>query len=77
LPRRTRADPLSRKLGRAIRETRKRRGETLTQVAYRIKRMDEKYLGEIERGWHSPTIPTVKRIADALETSLSELFKGL
>jgi DNA-binding XRE family transcriptional regulator len=39
--------------------------------------MDAKYLGEIERGWHSPTIPTAKRIADALETKLSELFKRL
>jgi transcriptional regulator with XRE-family HTH domain len=39
--------------------------------------MDAKYLGEIERGWHSPTIPTAKRIADALEMSLSELVKGV
>ena len=39
--------------------------------------MDAKYLGEIERGWHSPTIPTAKRIADALDTSLSDLFKSL
>jgi hypothetical protein len=39
--------------------------------------MDAKYLGEMERGWHSPTIPTTKRIADALETTLAELFKGL
>jgi len=31
----------------------------------------------LERGWHSPTIPTAKRIADALETKLSDLFKGL
>jgi DNA-binding XRE family transcriptional regulator len=39
--------------------------------------MDSKYLGEIERGWHSPTIPTAKRIADALKTTLSDLFRGL
>jgi transcriptional regulator with XRE-family HTH domain len=77
LPRRTRADPLSRKLGEAIRETRERHGETLDQVAHRIPQMDAKYLGEIERGWHSPTIPTAKRIADALDTSLSDLFKSL
>jgi transcriptional regulator with XRE-family HTH domain len=77
VPRRTRADPLSRKLGEAIRATREERGETLDQVAHRIPRMDAKYLGEIERGWHSPTIPTVKRIANALDTGLSDLFKGL
>jgi transcriptional regulator with XRE-family HTH domain len=60
-----------------MRETRKGRGETLDQVANRIPRMDAKYLGEIERGWHSPTIPTAKRIADALGISLSNLFKDL
>ncbi len=77
MPRRTRADPVSRKLGDAIRKAREGRGETLDQVAHRIPRMDAKYLGEIERGWHSATITTAKRIADALETKLSELFKGL
>jgi transcriptional regulator with XRE-family HTH domain len=77
LPRRSRADPLSRKLGKAMRATREGRGETLDDVANRIPRMDAKYLGEIERGWHSPTIPTAKRIADALGISLSKLFKGL
>jgi transcriptional regulator with XRE-family HTH domain len=77
LPRRTRADPLSRRLGEAIREAREAADETLDEVAHRIPHMDAKYLGEIERGWHSPTIPTVKRIADALDVTLSELFKGL
>jgi transcriptional regulator with XRE-family HTH domain len=64
-------------LGKAIREARRARGETLEDVAHRIPRMDPKYLGEIERGWHSPTIPTAKRIADALEVSLSELVRGV
>jgi transcriptional regulator with XRE-family HTH domain len=68
---------VSRKLGEAIREAREGRGETLDQVAHRIPRMDAKYLGEIERGWHSPTLPTVKRIADALGISLSDLVKSL
>ena len=77
MPRRTRADPVSRQLGEAIREAREGRGETLDQVAHRIPRMDAKYLGEIERGWHSPTIPTAKRIADALETGLAQLLEGL
>jgi transcriptional regulator with XRE-family HTH domain len=68
---------VSRKLGEAIREAREGRGETLEEVAHRIPRMDAKYLGEIERGWHSPTMPTAKRIADALDTSLSDLVKDL
>ena len=68
---------MSRKLGEAIREAREGREETLDQVAHRIPRMDAKYLGEIERGWHSPTLPTVKRIADALGISLSDVVKSL
>jgi hypothetical protein len=39
--------------------------------------MDPKYLGEIERGWHAPTISTAKRIADALELPLAELVREL
>jgi hypothetical protein len=30
------------------------------------------YLGEIECGWHAPTIPTAKRIADALEVAIKD-----
>jgi transcriptional regulator with XRE-family HTH domain len=64
-------------LSEAIREARERRGGTLDQVAQRIPRMDAKYLGEIERGWRSSTIPRAKRIADALETRLSDLLNSL
>lgn len=39
--------------------------------------MDSKYLGELERGWHAATIPTAKRIADALESTLAELVSDL
>lgn len=35
--------------------------------------MDAKYLGEIGRGWHSPSLSTAKRIADALEVLLASL----
>lgn len=77
VPRRGQADPTSRRFGAAIREARHRRGETLDQVAHRIATMDPKYLGEIERGWHAPTIPTAKRIADALDVPLTELVRGL
>lgn len=40
-------------------------------------RPDGKYLGEIERGYHSPTITTAKSISDALGTTLAELVEGL
>jgi transcriptional regulator with XRE-family HTH domain len=60
-----------------VRDVRKQRGETLEQVAHRIARMDAKYLGEIEHGWHAPSISTAKRIADALQVALAELSEGL
>jgi ribosome-binding protein aMBF1 (putative translation factor) len=77
VPRRTAADPVARQFGVAVRDTRKHRKETLEEVAHRIARMDAKYLGEIERGWHAPTIPTAKRIADALDVKLAELVRAL
>jgi ribosome-binding protein aMBF1 (putative translation factor) len=77
VPRRTVADPVARQFGAAVREARRQRDETLEQVSHRIARMDAKYLGEIERGWHAPSIPTAKRIADALEMTLAELTKDL
>jgi ribosome-binding protein aMBF1 (putative translation factor) len=77
VPRRSTADPVARQFGVKVREARTQRDETLEQVAHRIARMDAKYLGEIERGWHAPTIPTAKRIADALETTLAELVRDL
>jgi hypothetical protein len=39
--------------------------------------MDAKYLGELERGWHAATIPTAKRVADALETPLADLLREI
>ncbi len=77
MPRRSTADPVSQQFGARVREARQQRGETLEQVAHRIPRMDAKYLGEIERGWHAPSIPTAKRIADALEVDLAELVLAL
>jgi transcriptional regulator with XRE-family HTH domain len=60
-----------------VRALRQERGETLEAVARRLVRIDAKYLGEIERGWHAPTLPTAKRIADALETTLAQLVRDL
>lgn len=77
VPRRSAADPVAQQFGARLREARKQRDETLEQVAHRIPRMDAKYLGEIERGWHAPSISTAKRIADALEVDLAELVRAL
>lgn len=69
--------PLARAFGEAGRCRSQERAETLEQVARRIPRMDPKYPGDLERGWHAATIPTAKRIADALRTPLADLVKGL
>jgi DNA-binding XRE family transcriptional regulator len=39
--------------------------------------MDAKSLGEIERGWYSPTLGLAARIAKALDVPLSDLVSGL
>lgn len=39
--------------------------------------MDAKSLGEVERGWYSPTLGLAAKIAKALNVSLSELVEGL
>lgn len=39
--------------------------------------MDARYLGEIELGYHAPTIITAKHIADALGCPLTDLISGL
>lgn len=77
MPRRTQADPVAQAFGAALRAAREARGETLEDVAARIPRLDPRYLGEIELGWHAPTIVTCKRIADALEVPLAELVRDL
>jgi transcriptional regulator with XRE-family HTH domain len=77
VPRRAKADPTAQPFGVAVRLIRQERKETLEEVAHRLARMDAKYLGEIERGWHAPSITTAKRIADALEVPLARLVADL
>jgi transcriptional regulator with XRE-family HTH domain len=77
VPRRTKADPVAQAFGAAIRRVRLERQETLEEVAGRIPRLDAKYLGELERGWHAPSITTVKKLADALEVSVAVLVADL
>lgn len=80
LPRRTKPEdrhPVAVAFGAAIRETRERRKETLEQVANRTDRLDPRYLGEIELGFHVPTIVTAKNIADALGVPVADLLDGV
>ncbi len=77
VPRRSQADPVARAFGAAVREAREARGETLEEVAGRIPRLDPRYLGEIELGWHAPTIVTAHRIAGALYLPLADLVRNI
>ena len=63
--------------GDAVRRERKELGLTLEQLGERFGRPDGKYLGEIERGFHSPTITMAKQIADALDLPLATLVADL
>ena len=39
--------------------------------------INKNYLSDLERGKRNPTISILKRIAEALDISLSELIKGI
>ena len=91
MPRRGDApDPVAAAFGAAVRERREARNETLEDVAGRIPaaakrsqprgqptKMNPKYLSEIERGWHAPSIVTAQRLAEALEVPLADLVRDL
>ncbi len=74
-------DPVAQAFGSAIRSRRESQELTLEDLAGKLHtlggKMDPRYLGEIELGWHSPTIITAKRIADALGVPLANLVKEL
>lgn len=87
MPRRQKADPASQAFGQNVRRVREEKELTIETVAGRIMTrgrgdseevpMDAKSLGEVERGWYSPTIGLAKKIADALGVPLTELVKDL
>jgi transcriptional regulator with XRE-family HTH domain len=84
MPRRTLDDPVAQAFGRALRSARDAKGLKLSQVAQRAAetssgklRPDSRYLGELERGYHSCTITTAKVLADALGVPLAELVRDL
>lgn len=70
-------EPVAEIFGKAVRAEREKRDWSLEHLGDRMGRPDGKYLGEVERGYHSPTLTTAKRIADALEVSLSDLVRDL
>jgi transcriptional regulator with XRE-family HTH domain len=78
MPRRRRdPEPIARVFGEAVRDRREKHAWSLDELAERMGSQDGRYLGELERGFHSPTLTMAKRIADALDVPLVELVKDL
>ncbi|AEG13697.1 MULTISPECIES: helix-turn-helix domain-containing protein [Desulfofundulus] len=59
-------------LGQKIRDFRKERGITLTELASQLK-ISPSYLSAVEREIRKPSIPMLKRISEALNVSVSYL----
>lgn len=65
---------LSRKFGERVALLRKSLSLTQDELAFKVN-ISPSYLSTIERGMTDTTISTAKRIAKALDISLSELFE--
>lgn len=63
-------------LGSRIRELRMQTGLSQEKFALKIG-MDRTYFASVEAGKRNITICNIKKIADGLEISLSELFQGI
>ncbi len=60
-------------LGRRLRNLRKTRGLTLERLAEKAS-VDEKYLGNIERGKENPSIATLEKLAGALSVKINQIL---
>ena len=64
------------KLGQRIKELRKQKNLSQEKFALQIN-LDRSYYTSVENGKRNVSIENIKKIADALNISLEELFKGL
>lgn len=63
-------------LGNRIKELRQKTGLSQEKFALKIE-MDRTYFASVEAGRRNIAIINIKKIADGLGVTLSELFKGL
>ncbi len=75
--RRQQPEPVAKVFGEAVRDRRVKRGWTLDDLGEELGSQDGRYVGELERGFHTPTLTMAKRIADALDISLRDLVRDL
>lgn len=67
---------ITNELGKRIRDLRNKTGLSQEKFALKIE-MDRTYFASVEAGRRNIAIINIKKIADGLDVSLSELFKGL
>jgi transcriptional regulator with XRE-family HTH domain len=61
-------------LGRVIAERRRNAGLSQEALAFRCK-LHPTYISQLERGLKSPTVRALRAIAEAVETTASELLR--
>ena len=69
-------DPLLLAFGRCVRRHREARSFSQEKLAAKAD-IDRAFLSGIERGVENPTLFTIQAIADALETGVGNLMKGI
>jgi transcriptional regulator with XRE-family HTH domain len=67
-------DTIQKRFGERIRSLRQLRNLSQEELAFRAG-IHRTYLGGIERGERNPALKNINSLADALNVSLSELFK--
>ena len=73
MPRRKTPDPLAQAVGQRIRQLRLEAGLTAERLAFEGEIGSKGYLSDIEAGLASPSLRTLKGIADHLEVTLADL----
>ncbi len=61
------------KLGKRIRDLRKKRGYTQARLAEKVG-VSDNFIGYVERGAQTPSLDTLSRIAGALDVTIRDLF---
>ena len=67
---------VNKELGMRIRYLREKRKMTLEDLSFESN-VNKNYLSDLERGNRNPTVKILTRIAEALDVTLEELFKGI
>lgn len=64
-----------RDFGKRVREIRSAKGLTQEELALQLN-LNGTFISRLERGERSPSLPTIAKIAQALEVDISFLFQG-